>query len=525
MGTKGVVAAGHPETARAAADVLAAGGSVVDAALAGLAVACVAEPVLASLGGGGFLLVRDRRISFPAHTAIYDFFTQTPCRKRPDDDVDLQAVEADFGATRQTFHVGLGSIATPGVIRGLFAAHRDLGRMPMRQVLEPAVALARAGVRVNATQADVATIVAAILQHRPDTAALFASPSRPGELVGEGEMLRMPELADALDILAVEGDDLFYRGEMGRLLADECAAHGGYLTRQDLERYQVERRLPLLLQRFGAQITLNPSPAVGGLLVGLGLLLMPADGLSAARFGSPLHLQRLVRVLAAIDDERHRCRIHALPPAEAASLLAPARITALAGELEVALNQRPVSRHGTTHVSVVDAEGNAAALTLSNGSGSGYLLPGTGILFNNMLGEDDLSPDGIGSWPIDMRMGSMMAPTLIDDASGQRIVLGSGGSNRIRSAILQVALNLLVFAQPLERAVASPRLHWERNKVSVEPGFDEAALRHLATEAETMERWDRPSMFFGGVHAAMCGRGGALDAAADARRGGAVAAA
>ena len=523
MGTKGIVAAGHPETAKAAADVLAAGGSVVDAALAGLAAACVAEPVLASLGGGGFLLVHDQRINFAGKTVIYDFFTQTPCRQRPATDVEMLAIEADFGTARQVFHVGLGSVATPGVIRGLFAAHGDLGRMPIRQIVEPAMALARAGVRVDATQGHIARIVAAILRRRPDTAALFASPSRPGELIDEGDVRRMPDLADTLDILAVEGDDLFYRGEMGRLLADDCAAHGGHLTRQDLQRYQVVRRRPLLVERYGARISLNPPPAVGGLLVGLGLALFATDGLRATDFGSAEHLQRLLRVLALMDGERGNRRLAALEPAEAQALLAADGLAALRAAVDDPVARRPMARRGTTHISVVDADGNAAALTLSNGSCSGNLVPGTGILLNNMLGESDLSPDGIGHWPTDVRMGSMMAPTLVEDAAGRRIVLGSGGSNRIRSAILQVLLNLLVFAQPLKRAVASPRLHWEQGKLSLEPGFAEAVVAQLAVEGETLECWERQSMFFGGVHAALSGANGTFDAAADKRRGGAVA--
>lgn len=524
MGTKGVVAAGHPETAKAAADVLAAGGTVVDAAVAGVAVACVAEPVLASLGGGGFLLVQDSSAGGAARPLVYDFFVQTPCRQRPEEHTDLRAIEADFGVTRQTFHIGLGSVATPGVAKGLFAAHRDLGRVPIRRLMEPATALARAGVRIDSMQARIFRIVRAILQDRPDTVELFASPLRPGELIGEGEVLRMPDLADALEILAIEGDGLFYRGEMGRQLVADCAAHGGHLTRQDLEGYDVERRSPLIVERLGARFALNPPPAVGGLLVGLGLSLMPVDGLSAAGFGSLTHLQRLVRVLAAIDDERRDRRIDALLPQEAEAYLDPARVATIARSLGAPASRSPVARRGTTHISVADEAGNVAALTVSNGSGSGYLLPGTGILFNNMLGEDDINLDGIGRWATNRRMGSMMAPTLVDTADGRRIALGSGGSNRIRSAILQVLVNLQVFAQPLAVAVASPRLHRERNVLSVEPGFEEGVIDALAPEAETIERWDHPSMFFGGVHAVVCGRGGLLDATADARRGGAVAA-
>lgn len=532
MSTKGIVAAGHPETAKVAADVLAMGGNVVDAALAGLAVACVAEPVLASLGGGGYLLVHDAGTGSATsvgggrsgRSAVYDFFTQTPCRPCPADQADIPAIAADFGPVSQTFHVGLGSIATPGVIRGMFAAHRDLGRIPLRQLLEPASALARDGVRLDAMQAYTLGVVRAILQRRPDTAALFASLSRPGEMLGEGETLRLIELADAFEILAIEGDDLFYRGEMGHRLVDDCVGGGGHLTRTDLERYQVERRQPLWIERFGARIALNPPPAVGGLYVALGLSILPADDLARDGFGSLAHGRAVARVLAAIDAARGEVRPHTLEPDAAAdALLAPERLAGLARRLGASAEPPPVARRGTTHISVIDCSGNAAALTVSNGSGSGYLLPGTGILLNNMLGETDLNPDGIGVWPADRRMGSMMAPTLIDDAAGRRIVLGSGGSSRIRSAILQVLTNLLVFGMPLEAAVRAPRLHQEQDVLSVEPGFHETVVAALAAEAGSVERWTSHNMFFGGVHAAMREASGGFVASADPRRGGSIA--
>ena len=149
MAAKGAVAAGHPKTADAAALLLEAGGNAFDAALAALCAACVAEPVLTSLGGGGFLTAK----TAAGKTQVYDFFVQTPRRKRPPYDIELFPVVADFGTAKQEFHIGMGSLATPGTVRGLFDVHRELGSIPMRRIVEPAVMTARDGVRLNHLQA------------------------------------------------------------------------------------------------------------------------------------------------------------------------------------------------------------------------------------------------------------------------------------------------------------------------------------------------------------------------------------
>ncbi|MDH5799090.1 MAG: gamma-glutamyltransferase, partial [Paracoccaceae bacterium] len=172
---KGAIAAGHPETARAAAIILEEGGNAFDAVIGGVMAACIAEPVLASLGGGGFCLA-----SPPDGSAVvYDFFTQTP--KRRPDDLDFFPIIADFGTAQQEFHIGMGSIATPGVVAGLFALHRDRGHMPLQRIAEPAIRLARTGVKMNATQAYIFQIVKAIYLSNDTSASFFGSRKNPGQ--------------------------------------------------------------------------------------------------------------------------------------------------------------------------------------------------------------------------------------------------------------------------------------------------------------------------------------------------------
>ncbi len=178
---------------------------------------------------------------------------------------------------------------------------------------------------------------------------------------------------------------------------------------------------------------------------------------------------------------------------------------------------------GTTHISVADAEGNIASLTASNGEGCSYVLPGTGIMLNNMLGEEDLNPGGFNRWKKGARLASMMSPAVVEQADGTRFALGSGGSNRIRSAITQVLVNLLDFDMTPEQAVAAPRIHLEGDMLSLEPGFSEDPWPRFESAAPKTHLWPEKNLFFGGVHTVSVKPGGIFDGAGDPRRGGVVA--
>jgi gamma-glutamyltranspeptidase/glutathione hydrolase len=174
------------------------------------------------------------------------------------------------------------------------------------------------------------------------------------------------------------------------------------------------------------------------------------------------------------------------------------------------------STGGTTHVSVADADGGAASMTTSNGEGSGWVVPGTGVIANNMLGEDDLHPGGFHASPPGERVASMMAPSLVVDADGRvRLAVGSGGSKRIRTALVQVIAAVLDQHRDLRDAVEAPRLHWDGAQLHLEPGWPDAAVDALEARWP-LTRWADLDLYFGGVHAVEPGRA----AAADPRRGG-----
>ncbi len=440
-------------------------------------------------------------------------------------EIDFFPNPGDCGTATQEFHIGLGSMATPGAVKGLFAIHADLARLPMTRLVEPAVRLARDGVRLRAIDHFIFRVVGPILTARADSRAVYVRPD--GELLRKGERLRQADLASSLEALAKEGEALFYEGEMSRALVAASRTGGGQLTGDDLAHYRVERRRPLERRYRGARILTNPPPSSGGILVAFALELLGRAEVAGLGFGSDAYLALLTRVMALTNQASVESRLHeALSETEEADAAARLLDPGLLAAYEAQVRGRPACRRGTTHISIMDAEGSLAAMSLSNGEGCGFVLPGTGIMLNNMLGEEDLSPRGFHVWPEGSRMASMMAPTLTYLGDGRVAALGSGGSNRIRTAILQVLVNLIDFAMPAAEAVAAPRLHFENGLLNIESGFhgDVAeAVRRLAPGlCDGFMAWPENNLFFGGVHTAARKADGAPEVGGDPRRGGAA---
>jgi gamma-glutamyltranspeptidase/glutathione hydrolase len=477
---QGVVAAGHDLTARAAASVLRNGGNAVDAAIASISMACLCEPVLCSPGSGAFAMVRD---GSDGSVHLLDAFVQTPRRHAEHLDDGEHVVHADFGTARQAFRIGPATSATPGLFDGLSALARRFGSVPVPELVSDAARAARAGITVSAFQHHLFTVVAPILTATADARALFAPD---GNLLAAGETFHNPGLADALESIAADG---LRASRVGEAVIDQQRGRG-HLTADDLDRYEIAWRAPLTVESNGDRVHLNPLPAAGGVLVG--------------------HTLRQVATASAVE--------------LAAALTATARARRAAGSELAALLKRPVRRRGTTHVSVVDATGTACSITASNGEGNGELVDGFGFMLNNILGEDDVNPhDRV--WPTDTRLASMMCPTIVEHADGTVTALGSGGSNRIRSAISRVVAALWYDRSELHDAILAPRLHVEPTEqgdvwLDVEPGFDGATVERLLSSFPQHRLWPTPNLYFGGVHAAQRAADGSMSGVGDPRRSG-----
>ncbi|TVQ58700.1 MAG: gamma-glutamyltransferase [Spirulina sp. DLM2.Bin59] len=507
--TRGAIAAGHSHTAAAGQIIFDQGGNAFDAIAAAILTSFVVEPTLTSAAGGGFCLAH------PVEGApvLYDFFTQTPREGKALADLDFYEMAVNFGDAVQAFHVGLGAMATPGNLAGVWTVQQELGRLPFQDVAQPAIAAARFGVPISAFQDFcINTVLAPILQARAEGRRIYAPQ---GRLLREGELFLQTDFANTLETLAHQGIDLFYGGDIGAQLVADCAQEGGYLTREDLADYQVIRRAPLRFNYRGHTLLTNPPPSSGGALLAFTLQLLAQRDLGAMPWGSLGHLEALVQAMQLTNQARsdgYDAHIH--DPDIAAQFLGADHLTPYLEAMASGLNKWG----STTHVSVIDEWGNAASATTSNGEGSGYVIPNTGIMVNNMLGEADLNPQGFHQWQRNRRLSSMMAPTMILQDQTPSQVLGSGGSNRIRTVLTQVIANILDFGMGMEEAIARPRLHWEAGFLNLEPGL--AAGLDLAPPSQRLQ-WQAQNMFFGGVHGVGRDDQGEFWGAGDRRRGGA----
>ena len=512
---KGAVAAGHRLTAEAGARILAEGGHAADACIAAAFMSWVAESPLTGPGAGGFMLVHEAR---DRSTRVIDFFVATPglgAAARPR--AEMEAVDVDFsGESTQMFRIGSASCAVPGAVAGLAVAHRRFGTLPWRTLLEPAIEAARTGVELTRPQAYLHAILDLILRHTDEGRRVYGIG---GSRVGPGDLLRLPDLAATLERLAERPSDL-YSGELAAAIASHLAAIGGAVTVDDLRRYRVIWRRPVRAEFRDCVFESNPPPSSGGVLIGYGLRLL--DQLSRAAPGSPAALRALVEVMREQDRARRGrfvTRLH--HGGLARHLFSEESLAAAVDRIEAGLAgvPEPAPPGGTTHISVVDAAGNAASLSASTGSGSGVIVPGTGIHLNNMLGEYDLNPSGRVLAP-GHRMTSMMAPSIVVHEGDPRLVVGSAGSVRLRGAIMQVVVNVVGHDLPVEEAIDRPRIHVDEPHVHCEGGLDPRVLDELEAARYDVVRWRRRNLFFGGAAAVERREDGSLAAAGDPRRGG-----
>ena len=487
----GIVAAGHPVSAEAGAAVLRAGGNAVDAAIAACLTSWTAEPLLTGPGAGGYLLVAGAG----EEPTLLDFFVAAPSSG---DRAPLLPVEVSFGDAVQVFHAGAASCGAYGTTAGLEEAARRWGSVPPADLAAPAAALARAGVPVNAQQAYVFEILAGILTSTEGGRAQFAPG---GGVLREGDRFVSGDLADTIERFGAEGAAPFYTGDLAAAAVAWVGEHGGTLTAADLAGYEAIAREPARVTYRGRSVLTNPPPSAGGTLLALALARLDAS----AGGGAPTPAA-LVEAMATAQSAR-------TPEFDAGLAEAGFLERFLAAELG-----------STTHVSVLDGEGRACSVTCTNGEGSGLIVPGTGIHLNNIMGEEDLSPLGFFTAPPGRRMPSMMAPTVVlDDAGAVELVLGSAGSNRIRSAILQTIVGVVDRGLQARAAVEAPRLHLEGDTVYAEPGI---ALDEAAAAGYAVAPFRSRNLFFGGVQAIERDRAtGALTGAGDPRRGGAAVAA
>ncbi len=501
---KGAVASGHPLTAGAATAMLSAGGNAFDAAVAAGFASVVAEPSLTSLGGGGFMLAHIEG----KEDILFDFFVNTPGLENKENIKPVMTpTDIVFPQCTQTFHTGFGSAAVPGMLKGLLHIHSRVCTLPISTILAPAISYLEEGVETIGPQ-DIFLGLLKPIFTLTDYGRKIHTIN--GQYIKLHDKLFNPLLKDFYKGIAKNERDI-YRGEAAEKLVEAMKKNNGILTLEDLAAYEVIERKPLRVKYRDREILTNPPPASGGIMLALAMHFLEHIDLSR----HPRNSEELLITLIELMKEMQPSRILKNGSHITYPFLDEVTAPLIDSFLKSVSEKTFISTQGTTQISVIDERGNAASMTTSNGSGSGCFIPGTGIMLNNMMGEDDLHPDGFFSSPPNIRVSSMMTPTITLKNGRASTVLGSGGSKRIRTAILQVLINIIDFGYSLEDAIESPRVHFEDGVVHAEPGIPTEAINKLKEYYKT-DQWDKKSMYFGGVHCV----NSKMEGWGDSRRGG-----
>lgn len=498
------VATAAPEASDAALAVLAKGGNAFDALVAASFVVSVVRPEATGIGGGGFVVFHD---ASRGAQGVLDGREAAPAAATPGMYVDAQ------GRVREGYRVGPLSAGVPGLVALLEEVYQrhGSGRVSWRELVEPAIRYAEDGFVVPAKLARSIATHRAELERYPSSAAVFLPD---GRAPLAGEVLRQPALAATLRTIAERGAEGFYRGPVAETLARAARRHGGILSAADLRDYEVKEREPVRGTYRGRTIVSMPPPSSGGVHLVQMLNVLSGYDLAELGFHSPEHLHLLAETMRLAFADRNRFMADAdfvsvpvdrlIDPAYAARLrgaIDPARAgVSRADDGGRLLPERP----HTTHISIVDAEGNAVASTqtINTSLGSCFVAGNTGVVLNNEMADFTADPDQPN--PFGLRQGeqnlpeprkrplSSMSPTLVFDAHGRvEAVVGSPGGPTIITTVLQVVSNLVDFEMSAGEAVAAPRLHhqWLPDEVVLEAGLKNraAALARLGHQVRTLD--------------------------------------
>lgn len=496
---KGVISTGDKHSAKAGEWALRQGGNAYDAAISILLAAPLCELIFTNLGGGGFMLTQNPN----QPPVLYDFFVDVP--KFQNKELDFFGVDIDFGSAIQEFHIGLASAAVPGLVKGICQIHKDFASMPMSELIKPALKYAREGIYVSKYQADFVKLLAPIFTSSKSVREIYC---KNGQTIKHTEPFFNHDYANFLEKFAIYKESIFYTGEVADKISQICEENGGLITKESLKNYKLKKLKPLKYNFGEYEIYLNPPPSVGGILIAFSLALLNGENL--ADFGENEFVKQFISMLEQTDIFRKKHINDFLYSPNLSSILKEKDII---NAFRYDYNKRLNLLGNTTHLCVIDELENAISITSTNGEGCGVVVPESGILLNNMLGEEDLNPKGFFKWQDSIRLPSMMCPTMILKNKKLDLILGAAGSNRIRSAILNVALAYFK-GKSIQEAINLPRAHLDKGVFYAEKGF----MKELLKLEFEMKLFDEPNLFFGGVQAA----NSKLQGGADLRRGGFV---
>ncbi len=511
---RGVVVTNHPLGSAAGAEMLAAGGNAVDAAVAALFALTVVEPMMVGIFGAGLAHLR---LADGTHTVI-DGYTVAPAAARPDmyrpvsdQWPDYMKAEGDANSD------GLLSIGEPGTLKSWCEVLARFGRLDLETVVQPAIRYAERGFRATPYLIEAITENGADLARFPETARTFLPGGAPPRA---GDRIVQPEYAASLRAIAAKGPDLLYGGVLGAAIADYVQRGGGLITLEDLRRYGTVERPPVRGRYRGFEIAGAPPPTAGGLHVIEMLNILEGYDLAALGFGTPESIHLLAEVMkVAFADRDAATGDPDFVDIPVERLLSKEYAVARRDEIDRRRAGRPVaavpaagSPH-TTHVTAADAAGNVVAMTqtINNLFGSKATAPGTGILLNNTMAIFDPHPGHANSVAPGKRVTSSMAPTIVLRQGRPVLALGLPGGVRIFTSVLQALVNVIDHGMALQEAVEAPRVWTQGQELEIETGVPEAVRDAVAALGHRVVAVPAAG---GGMNAIALGEDGALTGAA-----------
>ena len=480
--------------------VIRDGGNAVDAAVATAFALAVTHPTAGNIGGGGFLVFR----SAAGEATTFDFREAAPAGSNP----EMWLVNGKYNT--ELHHNSHRAVGVPGTVAGFHLAWKTLGTKPWKELVAPAIVLARDGFEVSDA---LARSLARTLDSFKKYPASLAQFSRNGVPYRAGEVLKQPDLARTLDRIANQGPAGFYEGETAMLLEKEMKANGGLITREDLKNYQAKQRAPIKGTYRGHEIIGMGPPSSGGISVQLMLNMLEATDLKANGYGSSQNLHLIAESMRRAFAERAQ---HLGDPDFVSTMPIDRLISKqYAAELRKTINPTRASKSSpstftwatesdeTTHFSIVDGKRNAVAVTytLEAGYGSKIVAPGTGFLLNNEMGDFNAGPgltDATGLIGTDpnlarpgKRMLSSMSPTIVTKDGKLVMVTGSPGGRTIINTVLLTILNVIDFGMNAQEAVDAGRIHhqWLPDRITYEEfGFSADTIAALNAMGHTLEQ-------------------------------------
>lgn len=525
--TQGMVASVDAMATQVGVDILKQGGNAVDAAVAvGYALA-VTHPQAGNLGGGGFMLLRTKD---GATTAI-DFREMAPAGATRDMFLDEQGNPDSKKSLTSPLASG-----TPGTVAGLSLALEKYGSLPLNSVVRPAIKLAQEGFIVNDALADdLKTYGSEVLPHHENSKAIFW---KDGEPLKKGDKLVQQDLANSLTMIAENGPDAFYKGEIARQIAQQMQQNGGLITTDDLAAYQAVERTPVSGEYRGYQIFSMPPPSSGGIHIVQILNILENFDMKKYGFGSADAIQ----IMAEAEKYAYADRSEYLGDPDFVNvpwqaLTSKAYAKSIAGQIDINKAKpsseirpgklAPYESDQTTHFSVVDKDGNAVAVTytLNTTFGTGIVAGNTGVLLNNQMDDFSAKPGVPNVYGLvggeanavgpKKRPLSSMSPTIVVKDGKTWLVTGSPGGSRIITTVLQMVVNTIDFGMNVAEATNAPRFHhqWLPDELRVEKGFSPDTLKLLEQKGQKVALKEA----MGSTQSIMVGPDGELYGASDPR--------